>query len=92
LKQKAKEKLISWNSRQKSSLQNGPAIKWAMPKRATTKWTAPKWSRHKVVYPLQMLASYLVIWRLRHIASLSSSIKLFKFCHGFELKSWQTDS
>jgi len=26
------------------------------------------------------------------VASLSSSTKLFEFCQGFELKSWQTGS
>jgi len=29
---------------------NGPATKWAMPIRATTKRAAPKWLRYKVVY------------------------------------------
>jgi len=36
----------------KSPLQNGPATKWATQKRAITKQAAPKWSRHKDVYPL----------------------------------------
>jgi len=35
----------------KRSAQNGPATKWATPKRAKAKRAMPKRSRHKVVYP-----------------------------------------
>jgi len=40
----------------KSLLKNGPTIKWTIPKKATTKWAAPKWLRHKVVDPLKNIA------------------------------------
>jgi len=34
---------------------NSPLPKWAMPKKTTTKQAKPKWSRHKVVYPICFL-------------------------------------
>jgi len=55
----------------KRSLQNGPATKWATPKKTTTKRAAPKWSRQKdVLPPLLYYDNFLMIIATSFLANV----------------------